>query len=128
MARPIKKRTARRWQKLFLLLALIAVLLLAEAIGSAALLQTGLATGWLLLVSVVGLALYNVRKKFSFFPLGSATAWLQIHIFLGLFSGVLFGLHLQWQLPSGIFEIVLALLYSTVFVSEIGRASCRERV
>lgn len=117
MARPIKKRTVRRWRNFFLLLALIAMLLLAEAIGSAALLQTGLATGWLLLVSVVGLALYNVRKKFPFLPLGSAATWLQIHLYLGLFSGVLFGLHLQWQLPSGVFEIVLALLYSAVFVS-----------
>lgn len=117
MARPVKKRTVRRWHKLLLLLVLTTLLLLAEAIGSAALLKTGLATGWLLLVLVVGLALYNVRKKFPFLPLGSAAAWLQIHIYLGLFSGILFVLHLQWQLPSGIFEIVLALLYSAVFVS-----------
>lgn len=117
MARPVKKRTVRRWRKLLLLLVLATVLLLAEAIGSAALLKTGLGTGWLLLVLVVGLALYNVRKKLPFLPLGSATTWLQIHIYLGLFSGILFGLHSQWQLPSGIFEIVLALLYSAVFVS-----------
>jgi len=117
MARPVKKRTVRRWHKLLLLLVLATVLLLTEAIGSAALLKTGLATGWSLLVLVVGLALYNVRKKFPFLPLGSAATWLQIHIYLGLFSGILFVLHLQWQLPSGIFEIVLALLYSAVFVS-----------
>ena len=117
MARPVKKRTVRRWHKLLLLLVLATVLLLTEAIGSAALLKTGLATGWSLLVLVVGLALYNVRKKLPFLPLGSAATWLQIHIYLGLFSGILFVLHLQWQLPSGIFEIVLALLYSAVFVS-----------
>jgi len=117
MARPVSKRTVRRWRKTFLLLALTTVLLLAEAIGSAALRKTGLATGWLLLALVVGLALYNVRKKFPFLPLGSAATWLQIHIYLGLFSGILFGLHLQWQLPRGIFEIVLALLYTAVFVS-----------
>ena len=104
-------------RKLLFLLALTTLLLIAEASGSTALLTTGLATGWLLLVLVVGLALYNVRKKFPFLPLGSVATWLQIHIYLGLLSGILFLLHLQWQLPSGIFEIVLALLYSAVFVS-----------
>jgi len=117
MARSVRKRTLRRWRKILLLLALATVLLIAEAIGSTALFTTGLATGWLLLVLVVGLALYNVRKKFPFLPLGSAATWLQIHIYVSLFSGILFLLHLQWQLPRGIFEIVLALLFSAVFVS-----------
>jgi len=115
----VRKRTLQRWRKLLFLLALATVLLIAEAIGSTALLKTGLATGWLLLVLVVGLALYNLRKKLPFLPLGSAVTWLQIHIYMGLFSGILFGLHLQWQLPRGIFEIVLALLYSVVFVSGV---------
>jgi len=117
MARSVRKRTFRRWRKLLFLLVLATVLLIAEEIGSTALLMTRLATGWLLLVLVVGLALFNVRKKFPFLPLGSAATWLQIHIYVGLFSGILFLLHLQWQLPSGIFEILLALLYSAVFAS-----------
>ena len=117
MARPVRRRIIRRYRKLFFLLALAAILLLAKAIGSTALLRTELATGWLLATLVVGLALYNLRKKFPFLPLGSSANWLQIHIYMGLFSGILFLVHLQWQLPSGIFEIVLALLFSVVFVS-----------
>jgi len=111
------QRTVKYWQKLLLLLALTAVLLFAEAIGSTALLKTELATGWLLLVLMVVLALYNVRKKFPFLPLGTAAIWLQFHIYVGLFSGILFLLHLRWQLPNGILEILLALLYSAVFAS-----------
>jgi len=117
MARAVKKRTFRRWRNVCLLLALALMVVAAEAIGSTALVKTGFASGWLLFVSVVGLALYNVRKKFSFLPLGSAASWLQIHIYLGLFSGILFAIHLQWQMPRGIFESVLALLFSTVFAS-----------
>jgi len=111
------KRTFRRWRNALFVVVLAIVVFAAEAVGSTALLKTSLATGWLLLVSIVGLALYNWRKKFPFLPLGSAASWLQIHIYLGLFSGLLFAIHLQWQLPNGIFESLLATLYLAVFGS-----------
>ena len=42
--------------------------------------------GYLMLAAVLFLALYNVRKKLPFVPLGSSAAWLQWHIYVGLGS------------------------------------------
>ena len=43
-------------------------------------------TGYLLLAAVLFLALYNVRKKLPFLPLGSSAAWLQWHMYVGIGS------------------------------------------
>ncbi|MCG8450115.1 MAG: hypothetical protein MI725_11125 [Pirellulales bacterium] len=115
----MKKLVARRRRNLMLLFVLALVLLVANAIGSAALYRTAVASGWLLLTLVVVLALYNVRKKLPFLPLGNSATWLQIHIYVGLLSGVLFAIHLQWRLPNGVFERLFALLYLAVFLSGV---------
>jgi len=100
-----------------LLLSLAVVLVLIDAAGSAALHRTTMASGWLLLALIVGLALYNVRKKLPFLRLGNAATWLQIHIYVGLLSAIVFGMHLQWRVPNGVFESGLALLYAMLFLS-----------
>ena len=51
------------------------------------------ATGYLMLAAVLFLALYNVRKKLPFLPLGSSAAWLQWHLYVGLGSVGVFALH-----------------------------------
>ena len=43
-------------------------------------------TGYLLIAAVLFLALYNVRKKLPFLPLGSSATWLQLHLYVGLAS------------------------------------------
>ena len=113
----MKKLAARRRQNIVALLGLAALFLAVDASASAALQRTTMASGWLLLALIVGLTLYNVRKKFPFLPLGNSATWLQIHIYAGLLSGVVFGMHIQWRIPNGIFEGVLAALYVTVFLS-----------
>ena len=65
------------------------------------------------------LALYNVRKKLPFLPLGSSESWLQLHIWIGYFSIVLFAIHLQFRPPSGWFEISLTVLFAIVILSGI---------
>jgi hypothetical protein len=76
-------------------------------------------SGWTLLGMVLFLAAYNVRKKLPFLPLGSSAMWLQIHIYIGLLTGFVFGIHLGWQLPNGLFECLLAAAFAAVFLSGV---------
>ena len=71
-------------------------------------------TGWALLAGMFVLTIYNVRKKLPFLPLGKSETWLQVHIYLGFFTTLLFLIHLNFRLPHGWFEIVLAWLFVLV--------------
>jgi hypothetical protein len=71
-------------------------------------------TGWALLAGMFVLTLYNVRKKLPFLPLGKSETWLQIHIYLGFFSTLLFLIHLNFRLPHGWFGLLLAWLFVAV--------------
>ncbi len=84
-----------------------------------ALLPIATYSGLLLYAVLFFLTGYSLRKKIRFLPLGSSELWLQIHIFSGLFSGVLFGIHLCWHLPRGGFEIALASIYLLTFLSGV---------
>jgi hypothetical protein len=53
-----------------------------------------------------------------FLPLGSVSVWLQLHIYLGYVLVALFGIHVGWRIPNGIFETLLFGLF--VFVSGSG--------
>ncbi len=77
-------------------------------------------TGWALLAGMLVLTLYNVRKKLPFLPLGKSETWLQIHVYLGFFTTLLFLLHLNFRWPHGVFENLLAWLF--VLVSGSGLA------
>jgi hypothetical protein len=76
-------------------------------------------TGWVLLGLMLYLTLYNSRKKLPFLPLVSSRTWLQLHIYLGLFTGLVFLMHMRWHWPQGGFEILLALLFVGVTLSGI---------
>jgi len=71
-------------------------------------------TGWTLLAGMFVLTIYNVRKKLPFLPLGKSETWLQIHIYLGFFTALLFLIHLNFRAPHGWFEVVLAWLFVLV--------------
>ena len=105
-------RFARRRirNSLLTLVALAAVWAWVDA-RAATLRDTAFATGYLLLSAVAFLAIYNVRKKLPFLPLGSSAAWLQWHIYVGLATIALFTLHAGWRWPNGILESILAGVY-----------------
>lgn len=84
-----------------------------------ALRPTAFYSGLLLFGLVLFLALYGVRKRLRFLPVGSSESWLQYHIYIGLFTGVLFGIHVSWHVPSGLFETLLAGLYLLTFLSGV---------
>ncbi len=86
--------------------------------------RTGLApttlyTGSALLVLTLVLTLFNGRKKIPFLPLFRASTWLQWHIYMGFFSILLFLLHVDFRIPSGILESVLATVFVIVAVSGV---------
>jgi hypothetical protein len=74
-------------------------------------------TGYLLLSVVLFLALYNVRKKLPFLPLGNSAAWLQWHIYAGIGSAGMFALHAGVPWPTGVLNSALATIYLATVVS-----------
>ena len=76
-------------------------------------------SGWVFMAVMILLALYNMRKRLPFLSLGSSEAWLQVHVYAGFFTVVLFLIHLNFRMPTGWFEGVLAWLYVLVTVSGI---------
>ncbi|MGI9430115.1 MAG: hypothetical protein ACR2NM_15755 [Bythopirellula sp.] len=78
---------------------------------------TSFDSGYVLLTALFFLALYNFRKKLPVLPWTTSSAWLQLHIYVGLSTVVLFGLHIHWRVPDGIFESSLAILFLTTFAS-----------
>ena len=116
----MSRLATRRLRNLGVLAIVAVVVVASEAALSSRLVRTSFATGWLLLALVVGLAAYNVRKKVPFLTLGPSASWLQVHIYAGLLSGIVFALHVEFRIPNGTFESVLASLYLTVFLSGLG--------
>jgi len=76
-------------------------------------------TGWSLLGLMLYLTAYNSRKKLAFLPLLSSRLWLQMHIYLGLFTGLVFLLHSRGRWPAGWFESLLSGLFVGVTLSGI---------
>ncbi len=76
-------------------------------------------TGWILLTLMLVLTAYNARKKLPFLPLISSRLWFQFHVYLGLFTGLVFLLHMRWNWPQGGFELTLALMFIGVTLSGI---------
>ena len=74
-------------------------------------------SGSLLLGLVLGLTLFNSRKKLPFLPLARASTWLQIHIYVGYFCVFIFLLHLNFSLPRGGLETILAAVFCVVILS-----------
>lgn len=77
-------------------------------------------SGYLLAAIVLFLAAFNLRKKITVLPrLGSAASWMQAHIYVGLSSFVIFAAHVQWRLPDGNFERLLAGVFLAVGFSGV---------
>jgi hypothetical protein len=78
-----------------------------------------LVSGATLLAFILVLACFNARKKLPFLPLATASAWLQFHIYAGLFAVALFFIHCGFRLPRGFLETTLAVLFFAVTLSGI---------
>lgn len=100
-------------------LLLMAGLIFAERAVHASLRESGYFTGWLMLVVLLVLTLFNLRKRLAVLPLGRVHRWLQIHQHAGTLSMLLFFLHvhLGWRRPEGVLETLLAVLFWAVVFS-----------
>lgn len=76
-------------------------------------------SGWVLFAAMLFLTFFNLRKRIPFLRLGSASVWLQLHVYVGIFSGALFFVHIGWSWPAGIFHQLLASIYLIVFVTGV---------
>ena len=83
------------------------------------LITSSFTTGYLLIAAVLFLALYNVRKKLPFLPIGKSATWLQWHIYVGVASIGVFVLHADVRWPTGVFETTLYAIYSLTVLSGI---------
>lgn len=76
-------------------------------------------SGWVLLILVLALTFFNARKKLTYPPLVKASTWLQLHVYIGWFSLLVFLLHTQWRLPNGQFESVLYVIFMLLALSGV---------
>jgi hypothetical protein len=67
-----------------------------------------------LLGVILFLGLYTARKKITYPPLLKSSTWLQLHLYVGLLSVVLFVFHVGLRIPNGALEVTLALLFAGV--------------
>jgi hypothetical protein len=76
-------------------------------------------SGWLLFAVMLLLTFFNLRKRVPFLRIGSASFWLQMHLYVGVFSGALFFVHIGGSWPAGMFHQLLAGCYVIVFVTGV---------
>ena len=76
-------------------------------------------TGYILLILMLAVALFNSRKKLSMLPLGKASSWLVFHMVGGLLCMGMFWLHTKTLWPYGIYEGFLAGTFYLVSLSGI---------
>jgi hypothetical protein len=100
-------------------LIVVAIVWLWAAALEKRLTASSFTTGYLLIAAVLFLALYNLRKKLPFLPLGSSAAWLQAHIYAGVGSVGVFLLHAGFHVPTGVLEITLYATYALTVLSGI---------
>lgn len=114
MVEPVTTFAKRRWRNSLITIVAGMALIAWHKAFDVALYQPAFLTGWILLATIIFLALYNGRKKLSMVPLGTASSWLQWHIYLGFLSILTFALHVEWSIPNGILERILALFFIAV--------------
>ncbi len=80
-------------------------------------------SGWLVAGLIVFLLSFYVKKKLSVLPLGRNAHWAQWHYYCGFFLIAVFGIHVEFSIPDGYVERILAGLLALVsFVGIAGVA------
>ncbi|QEG40288.1 hypothetical protein [Roseimaritima ulvae] len=86
--------------------------LVKQRLGHASVLTGSTALACLFLLLLIG-----VRRRIPVLPLWSMSTWVQIHIYMGLFSVVAYVMHVPALIASGTFEGGLSLLFLAVAAS-----------
>jgi len=76
-------------------------------------------SGWILLFGIVVLTLFNARKKLPFVRLWTASSWLQLHLYAGVFLLIIFFFHIDFTVPQGGLDVLLSTLFGIISLSGI---------
>jgi len=109
-------------RKKYALITIAVMLLMAGVVWllHSRLLNSSFFTGYVFIGSLFFLAGLNLRKRFSFLPkIGTASFWMQLHIYVGLSTFAMFAMHVKWRVPDGGLEIFLSGLYFFVALSGV---------
>lgn len=74
-------------------------------------------TGGVLLACLLLLVLFGVRRRLPVLAVGNAATWLQIHLYVGVFSVGVYAMHVPVIVADGIFESGLSIAFLAVSVS-----------
>ncbi len=110
--------TRRRTRSLTITFAAVAITALGVEWTSRRLGDESTFTGVILLVATASLYLLTLRKKRIAAPLGPVSAWLQMHVYVGIFTSTVFLMHVGWPIR-GPFELCLAACFCFVAISGI---------
>ena len=113
----MKSFRRRRWTYLSVTLVMAVLLAAIWGLGRTALRPVAMYSGALLLALITGLLLFNARKKLPFLPLLKASTWLQVHVYAGWLTVLVYGLHVGFRWPSGRLGLMLAGLFFFVTAS-----------
>jgi hypothetical protein len=107
----LRARSSRRAALVVVIALLLALLVWLQRSG---LQNASFTTGYALFAAVVSLIALHWRKQAPSLPLGKISVWLQHHVYLGYLTIVLFALHINFSVPTGVFETVLFTLFIVV--------------
>jgi hypothetical protein len=106
---------ARRNRNILITIFFGLVLLTITSVYDVSMYQSSFLTGWFLLISMLLLTIYGARKKLSMLPsIGRAATWVQFHVYLGFLCIGLFLIHIEFRVPDGWLEVLLAFLFVLV--------------
>jgi len=71
-------------------------------------------SGWLMLVLIIALLCFYLKKRLSVIPLGPNAIWAQWHYYTGLLVFIVFAKHVDFSLPDGLVEVSLFVLFIVV--------------
>ena len=58
-----------------------------------------------------------MRRRLPILPLGSASTWTQVHIYMGFFTAGVYWMHVPKLIGTGIFEGMLSIVFLLVTIS-----------
>ncbi|MDM4017997.1 hypothetical protein [Roseiconus lacunae] len=74
-------------------------------------------TGFTVFGGIAALMSLGVRRRLMFLPLGSVSMWTQIHIYTGVFTTIVYLMHVPALIGGGMFEAFLSVIFCMVSAS-----------
>jgi len=94
-----------------------ALVVLAAWVEDGRLGHASVLTGSTLLATIILLALLGVRRRLPVLPLGSASTWTQVHLYMGFFAAGVYLIHVPAVVADGWFEGGLSWIFLAVTCS-----------